>query len=336
MEQTCKTCGTIREDTFMTYRNGNWFCSLACFSTLYTSMSIRGANIEFQSNATHLQWKYVNDTEWTDLVPLTEIQGTEGYTPIKGVDYFDGEKGDTGNQGSQGIQGEQGLQGTKGDKGDKGDPGEQGYQGLQGLQGEKGDQGNQGIQGIQGEQGTQGTAGAKGDKGDKGDTGDTGEAGSDANVTKENVEAVLTGEIISHSHAGGSGGLGYTLQVQALTSSPGDGQTVYFGQLPKAPTTSANISKVYVRKAGTIKIAQIYVYSGTAGTSENWSLYIRKNNSADTLIATVGAAANERIFTKSDLDIAMAAGDYFEIKGVQPTWATNPATTIYGGYIYIE
>jgi hypothetical protein len=106
--------------------------------------------------------------------------------------------------------------------------------------------------------------------------------------------------------------------------------------LPKAPTTTANISKVYVRAAGVIKRAEIYVYSGTAGTNENWSLYIRKNNAADTLIATVGANTSERVFSNTALNLSMAAGDYFEIKGVQPTWATNPLTTIYGGYIYIE
>jgi len=54
------------------------------------------------------------------------------------------------------------------------------------------------------------------------------------------------------------------------------------------------------------------------------------------LIATVGAATNERVFTNSALAITVSAGDYFEIKGVQPTWVTNPATTIYGGYVYIE
>jgi hypothetical protein len=106
--------------------------------------------------------------------------------------------------------------------------------------------------------------------------------------------------------------------------------------LPKAPTTTANISKVYVRAACTIKRAEIYCYSGTAGTNEAWSLYIRKNNSADTLIATVSAATNERVFSNTSLNIAMAAGDYFEIKGSQPTWVTNPATTIYGGHVYIK
>lgn len=132
------------------------------------------------------------------------------------------------------------------------------------------------------------------------------------------------------------GGLGYTLFVQALTSSPVDSQTVYFGQLPKAPIATANISKIYIRKAGTIKIAEIRCYSGTAGTGEAWSLYIRKNNSTDTLIATLSVAASERVFSNTGLSIAVVVGDYIEIKGVQPAWATNPLTTIYGGYIYIE
>lgn len=59
--------------------------------------------------------------------------------------------------------------------------GEQGIQGDQGLPGNDGAPGEQGIQGIQGL------------------------PGSDASVTKANVEAVLTGVISSHSHAGGSG-----------------------------------------------------------------------------------------------------------------------------------
>lgn len=62
--------------------------------------------------------------------------------------------------------------------------------------------------------GKEGPQGIQGPKGDKGDKGDSGVAGSDATVTKEAVEAVLTGEVDSHSHAGGSGGL---TQAQILT-----------------------------------------------------------------------------------------------------------------------
>lgn len=133
-----------------------------------------------------------------------------------------------------------------------------------------------------------------------------------------------------------SGTLGYVINVQALTSSPTDAQTVYFGALPKEPVTAAGTSKVYIPKAGRIKRAEIYCYSGTAGTAEDWSLYVRLNNATDTLIATLGVSQSERKFSNAALDIVVAAGDYFEIKGVQPTWATNPLTTIYGGYIYIE
>jgi hypothetical protein len=153
--------------------------------------------------------------------------------------------------------------------------------------------------------------------------------GSGADATK-----FLRGDQTWQVLAGG--GLGYTLMVQALTSSPADSATVYFGMLPKAPVTVAATSKIYIRKAGTIKIAEIYVYSGTAGTAEAWSLYIRKNNTTDTLIATLSVSASERVFSNTGLSITVAVGDYIEIKGIQPAWATNPLTTIYGGYIYIE
>ena len=149
------------------------------------------------------------------------------------------------------------------------------------------------------------------------------------------AELVGGGQTALHTHESG-GGLGYAINVQALTSSPSDGATVYFGMLPKTPQTTANRSKVYIRKAGTITVAEIYCYSGTAGTNEAWSLYVRKNNTTDYLIATLSVATSERVFSNAGLDIAVAVGDYIEIKGVQPTWVTNPLTTIYGGYIYIE
>ena len=154
----------------------------------------------------------------------------------------------------------------------------------------------------------------------------------DVLVSGTNIKTINNQSIL------GSGDLetGYALQVQALTSSPADGATIYFGNLPKAPTTTANISKVYIPRAGNITRAEIYCYSGTAGTNENWSGYIRKNNTTDTLIATLGVNTNERRFSNTSLNIAVVAGDYIEIKFINPTWATNPLTTIFGGYIWIE
>ena len=156
-------------------------------------------------------------------------------------------------------------------------------------------------------------------------------------LTTENVahaELVGAGQTALHSHA--SGGLAMAVNVQALTSSPTDSQTVYFGMLPKAPTTTAATSKIYIRKACTLKVAEIYCYSGTAGTAEAWSLYIRKNNTTDTLIATLSVSASERVFTNTTLSISLVVGDYIEIKSINPLWATNPLTTIFGGYLYFE
>ncbi|MGO5122566.1 hypothetical protein ACTQ53_09970 [Prevotella sp. Sow4_E9_plate] len=104
-------------------------------------------------------------------------------------------------------------------KGDKGDQGEKGDQGIQGIQGIKGDKGDQGIQGERGNTGDKGDQGEKGDKGDngmspkiiegnwwlyddaRGDYYNSGVSVSSAyELTKTNVENVLTGNITTHTH----------------------------------------------------------------------------------------------------------------------------------------
>jgi hypothetical protein len=133
-------------------------------------------------------------------------------------------------------------------------------------------------------------------------------------------------------------GLGYTLNVQALKSTPASGTTRYFGNLPKTVQTTANISKVYIRTPGTISIAEIYYYAGTAGTytSGAWYIYLRLNNTTDYLIASTTTVASEKVFSNTNLNIPVVAGNYFEIKIIYPTFGTAPATAIWGGYIHIK
>ena len=73
-------------------------------------------------------------------------------------------------------------------------------QGPAGPTGPKGEQGEQGEPGPKGEPGANGAPGVQGPKGDPGEKGEKGDPGSDASVTKQNVEAVLTGDITSHNH----------------------------------------------------------------------------------------------------------------------------------------
>lgn len=110
---------------------------------------------------------------------LQGLQGADGYTPKKGIDYFDGEPGPKGDKGDIGLTGEQGIQGIQGPKGNDGYTPIKGVDYFDGIDGEQGPKGDTGEKGDKGEQGNQG------EKGDKGD------AGSDANVTKDNVEIAL-------------------------------------------------------------------------------------------------------------------------------------------------
>ena len=73
-------------------------------------------------------------------------------------------------------------------------------QGPAGPQGPVGPKGEQGEPGPKGEPGDNGAPGIQGPKGDPGEKGEKGDPGSDASVTKQNVEAVLTGDITSHNH----------------------------------------------------------------------------------------------------------------------------------------
>ena len=73
-------------------------------------------------------------------------------------------------------------------------------QGPAGPAGPTGPKGEQGEPGPKGEPGADGAPGEQGPKGDTGEKGEKGDPGSDASVTKQNVEAVLTGDITSHNH----------------------------------------------------------------------------------------------------------------------------------------
>jgi hypothetical protein len=128
----------------------------------------------------------------------------------------------------------------------------------------------------------------------------------------------------------------YTLSVQALTSSVADGATIYFGQLPKAPVTAQGTSRIYIRRAGTIRQVNVFSFSGTAGTNEAWICNVRLNNTGDTQIASVSSATSERVWFNANLNLAVTTSDYIEVKCVNPTWVTNPLTTIFGGYLIIE
>lgn len=117
------------------------------------------------------------DDAIADMIRRADSGEFDGYTPVKGVDYFDGEKGDKGDPFTYEDFTPEQLASLKGDKGDKGDNGTDGKDGADGKDGISAThQWNGTVLTVTSASGTS-SADLKGDKGEQGDIGAVGEAG---------------------------------------------------------------------------------------------------------------------------------------------------------------
>lgn len=180
-----------------------------------------------------------------------------------------------------------------------------------------------------------------------GDKTGTGKAVLDTSPTIV-TPTVASLENMNHTHAASGATGGYVareiLVGIARNVNPSDGQTYYFGQPEQAGlTTTAAIRRMYVKSTGgTIKTVRLYLYNnaGTQGSNEQFTIYLRLNNTTDTTLtttATMDAAANTANYIEvTGLSLAVVRGDYLEFKFVAPTWATNPTGPILIGEALVE
>ena len=54
-----------------------------------------GKKVELTTSSSHIQWKYEDETAFKNLIALENLRGPQGYTPVKDIDYHDGEPGKT-------------------------------------------------------------------------------------------------------------------------------------------------------------------------------------------------------------------------------------------------
>ena len=78
---------------------------------------------EVRNNGTAIQWKYSDETDWRDLVALTELQGAAGENGKDGTDGKDGSNGADGKNGINGTNGKDGINGVDGKDGANGKDG---------------------------------------------------------------------------------------------------------------------------------------------------------------------------------------------------------------------
>lgn len=90
---------------------------------------------EVRNNGTAVQWKYRDETDWRDLVALTELTGAAGENGRDGTDGKDGSNGTDGKNGINGANGKDGMNGVDGTDGQNGIDGKDGTDGVNGKDG---------------------------------------------------------------------------------------------------------------------------------------------------------------------------------------------------------
>ena len=93
---------------------------------------------EVRNNGTAIQWKYSDETDWRDLVALSELRGAAGEAGKDGADGKDGANGENGTDGKNGINGTNGKDGINGIDGKDGADGKNGKDGIDGADGKDG------------------------------------------------------------------------------------------------------------------------------------------------------------------------------------------------------
>lgn len=118
--------------------------------------------------------------------------------------------------------------------------------------------------------------------------------------------------------------------------------TTYFIGVPLgsfAPSTVGGGRPIYM-PAGTVFGVKGAFWSNNSGVSnETVTFYLRVNDTTDYLIATASFGATSFAlvnFSNLAMDVAIAAGDFIEIKMVCPTFATNPTVVVCWGSIFIR
>lgn len=133
-----------------------------------------------------------------------------------------------------------------------------------------------------------------------------------------------------------SSGAGYTVHLLSNNAAVTTNATRFLGYFPNAPVTTATPLQILIARDGIIKLALVEMQSATAGSAENWSVFLRLNDTTDHLIQTLGVSTLRRSFLNASMNIKVNAGDFIVIKSITPAFAVVPGVTQVSGYIIIE
>ena len=115
------------------------------------------------------------------------------------------------------------------------------------------------------------------------------------------------------------------ISLKALNFSPADALSYHFVD-SETPNTNGALFRFYAPSNIVIKKVYIsFAVTTTLATTETSSIFVRVNNTTDTLIsnAVINNATNTQV-SNTSLNLSVAAGSYFNIKWTAPSWVVNP------------
>lgn len=130
----------------------------------------------------------------------------------------------------------------------------------------------------------------------------------------------------------------YVLHAALFNVNPADATTYYFGSWDSAGLTSTGgVRRIYIQRAGKITKADILFVITSGGSGETSTMSLRLNDTTDTTLSSaIEANSTVEHFTNTAISVAVAVGDYVEIKWVTPTWTSNPTGLLAMVRLFIE
>lgn len=137
---------------------------------------------------------------------------------------------------------------------------------------------------------------------------------------------------------------GYTLQAYGgFPAAYGDlvnSTTYYFGSYFGEAylfTLSQGYQRIYVPKTGHVKAIYFFSYVNDLGSDENCTLSCVINGGVPvTISSTLKFNTHYATCNNTSLDIAVTAGDYFELSVLTPIFSTRPDVADFSAVIYFE
>ena len=133
---------------------------------------------------------------------------------------------------------------------------------------------------------------------------------------------------------------GYTLPIQCAQYNPSNNTVVYIGSHYGTASSMESLRVIYIPKTGIVRAVVLWLYAGTKGGNDSWTMNLRYDGGAGEAIATVALSSNNRVWGNYSMNLSVTAGHYLSVESAAVDWTGGsgsiPSSVLGCGSIYIE